>query len=112
MYYTILRNLDFKTDCFRCHVPLSVGVQFIHNGKLILVGRECAKHFGIVWTPKVGPCANDPEMFNKAVEIINTMRYNTDHNIHPRWPGGWEVCLSVKEALGYLAWQRAIIAGI
>ena len=74
MFYTIQRNLDFKIDCARCHTPLSVGVQFTQNNKLITVGRECAKHYGIVWTQKVGPCADDPEMLKKAVEIFRELR--------------------------------------
>lgn len=108
MFYTILRNLDYKVDCARCNAPLSVGVQFAHEGKSIVVGRECAKYFGITWTPKVGPCADDPETFKGAVEIFRQMRYNTNHKIFPRWPGGWETCQTIKEELGSIAWNRAM----
>lgn len=97
----ILRDLE-KTTCERCGANLSVGVQFTHDNREIIVGRECAKHYGITWTAKVGPLADDAEMFARAVEIFHY------HNRPPyHWLNGWDYCAQVKNALGAIAWNKA-----
>ena len=104
MFYTIVHSPEFKLDCKRCGSPLAHAVQFINGGELITVGRECAKHFGIKWTAKIGPAADDSEMFQKAVEIWTAKRNDAPRY---RWPGGWQNCQLVKEALGSLKWNEA-----
>ncbi len=104
--YSIVHNLEFKIDCDRCGTPLSVGVKFLDNGKELIVGRECAKHYGITWTDAVGPMADDPDIFNQAINIFREKRADWKHGY--RWPGGWESCSSIKEALGYRKWNEAM----
>jgi len=103
--YSIVHNLEYKDACDRCGIPLCHGVRFIHEGKLMLVGRECAKHYGITWTEAVGPMAGDPETFKKAVEIHKDRIRDWKNGY--RWPGGWEACAPIKDALGSKAWKNA-----
>lgn len=104
MFYTIVHSSEFKLDCKRCGRPLAHAVQFNKDGELVTVGRECAKHYGITWTAKIGPAADDPEMFRKAVEIWTAKR-----NDRPRyrWPNGWGTCQKIKDALGTEKWNEA-----
>lgn len=104
MYYSIARNLEYKIDCYRCNRPLSVAVQFSLDGITVSIGRYCAKYYGIVWTPRVGPYADDPEMYRRAIEIFRQLHYNTNHHIYPRWPEGWQ---EIKDAIRSVAWKRA-----
>ena len=105
MRYTIIHARDNETMmfCDRCGASLVHGVQFFCNGERIMVGRECAKHYGIVWTPSVGPCADDPETYRLAVALH--ARRNADRPAY-RWPDGWQ---ELRDALGSIAWKRAQI---
>lgn len=104
MFYTVVHSPEYKLDCKQCGRPLAHAVQFVQDGELVTVGRKCAKHYGIKWTEKVGPAADDPEMFQRAVEIWATKR---DDAPRYRWPNGWEACQPVKDALGYEKWNKA-----
>lgn len=104
MFYTIVHSPEYKLDCKRCGSPLVHAVQFISDGELVTVGRECAKHYGIIWTAKIGPLADDPEMFQRAIEVW--MGKKADYPRY-RWPGGWSACQPVKDALGSRRWNEA-----
>jgi hypothetical protein len=106
MLYSIIHDLEYKEECHRCGTPLSVGVRFLFNGEEIIVGRECAKHYGITWTATVGPMAEDPTTFNQAIEIFRIKRADSKHG-YP-WPGGWDDCKLIKDALGTIAWKKAM----
>ena len=102
--YFIIRDSESTMSCDRCGAELSVGVRFDWHGKDVTVGRSCARHYGIVWTPKVGPCADDPLMYQRALDLHRTR--NADAPRY-RWPEDWQ---EIRDALGSIAWRRAQIA--
>ncbi len=102
MFYSIIRSDGQELVCDRCGRFLSVAVEFDLDGRQMRVGRECARHFGIVWTPKVGPCADDAEMFTQAVAI-----WQFKSQPPYRWPTrNWQ---AVRDALGSVAWKKAMM---
>jgi hypothetical protein len=100
--YTIVHDPEFRLDCARCGRPLAHAVQFVLDGELVTVGRECAKHYGITWTAKIGPLADDPETYRLAVECHR--QHGANWRTGYQWPDGWQ---GIKEALGTEAWWRA-----
>lgn len=99
MCYTILHELENKT-CDRCGANIRTGVQLFSDGKYIVVGRECAKHYGIIWTSAIGVMAQDAATIAKARSI-----WQYRHHAPYQWLNGWDYCEHIKIELGAIAWN-------
>jgi len=100
-YYSIIRDSESMLFCDRCGAYLAVGVCFDWHGEALTVGRTCARHYGITWTKAVGPCADDPDVYQRAVALH---RQRGEDRPAYRWPDGWQ---ALRDALGSIAWKRA-----
>lgn len=110
------KDYDYKItlECRECGRPLLHAVLWRTNNEIddcFMVGRKCARKYGVVWTAKVGPMADDPQTFQRAIEIWTNKRLRERRKLSRLpdggvWESDWE---NVKMALGTIKWKEAMM---